>query len=68
MSTDCIEVSLDDEPMEVLKGCACILSSLRRDFTEVDNSHYAIAVISDLVTDATSRIEEKLKDGSMCYE
>ena len=64
MSTDCVEVSLDDDPMEVLKGCVCILSSLKRDFIEDDYSHYAIAVISDLTTDAVSRLDEKLKGGN----
>ncbi len=68
MSTDCIKVTMDENPLDVLKGCSCILSSLEVDFVEDNYSHYAIAVISDLLTDATSRIEEKLKDGSMCYE
>ena len=64
MQTQCIEVSLNDDPMEVLKGCVCILSSLRRDFTENDYSYYAIAIISDLTTDAVSRLDEKLKGGN----
>ena len=57
MQTQCIEVSLNDDPMEVLKGCACILGSLSKDFTEMDNSHSAIVIISDLMTDAISRLD-----------
>lgn len=55
--TNCIEISLL-EPLEVLKGCGALLSSLDDGFSDTLNSHIGIKLIADLIVDAVSRIEE----------
>ncbi len=58
MRTQCIEVSME-EPLEVLKGCSCLLGELGKEFSENIYSHNAISLISDLITDAVSRLDDK---------
>ena len=59
MSTECIKVTLEDNPLNVLKGCSCILSSLQKDFVDYNDSHHAIMVIADLLSDAVSMLDDK---------
>ena len=57
-TTDCIEVSLEDNPIEVLKGCSGLLSCLDESFADNIYNYQAIKLIADLVTDSTSRLED----------
>ena len=59
MSTECIRVTMEENPLDILKGCSCILSSLQKDFVDSHYSHHAIMVISDLITDAVSMLDDK---------
>ena len=59
MSTDCVEVSLKDNPIEVIKGCSGILSCLDESFADNIYNYQAVKVIADILTDAVSRIEDE---------
>ena len=63
MATRCIEVSLDDNPMEVLKGCVVLLGSLDNGYVEDYYSQLGIKVLADVMRDAVSRIDEDKKRG-----
>jgi len=63
MATECIKVSLDDNPMEVLKGCVVLLGSLEDGYVEDHYSHLGIKVIADVMRDAVSRIDNEKKRG-----
>ena len=62
MSTICTEVSLDDNPIEVIKGCSGVLSCLDESFADNIYNYQAVKVIADILTDAVSRIEDKEKE------
>ncbi|SFV54015.1 hypothetical protein MNB_SM-6-1116 [hydrothermal vent metagenome] len=34
MKTECIKLTLRDEPMEIIKGCTALLASLDADFVD----------------------------------
>ena len=59
MSTVCVEVSLKDNPIEVIKGCSGILSCLDDSFADNIYNYQAVKVIADILTDAVSRIEDE---------
>lgn len=59
MSTKCIEISLENNPLEILKGCSSIMSCLDDNFTDNIYSHHAIKLISNVLTDAVSRLEDE---------
>jgi len=63
MATQCVEVSLRDNPMEVLKGCVVLLGSLHDGYAEDDYSEQGIKVLADVMRDAVSRIDEDKKRG-----
>ena len=63
MTTECIKVSLDDNPMEVLKGCVVLLGSLEDGYVEDYYSQLGIKVLADVMRDAVSRIDEDKKRG-----
>lgn len=44
MATQCIKVSLEDNPLNVLKGCSSIVSCLDDGFTENIYSYHAIII------------------------
>ena len=62
MATQCIKISLEDDPLKVLKGCSSIMSCLDDDFTENIYSYHAIKLIADVLTDAVSRLEDVEED------
>ena len=62
MSTVCTEVSLENNPIEVLKGCSGLLSCLDESFADNIYNYQAVKVIADILTDAVSRIEDTKKD------
>ena len=62
MNTICTEVSLEDNPIEVIKGCSGVLSCLDESFTDNIYNYQAVKVIADLLTDAVSRIEDQQKE------
>ena len=49
------------DPLEVIEGCSCILGELNKCFVEDSYSHIAIDVISCLIRDAVSIIEDEEK-------
>ena len=59
MATQCIKVSLEDNPLKVLKGCSSIMSCLDEGFTDNRYSEQAIMILADLMTDAVSRLEDE---------
>jgi len=61
MTTQCIEVSLEDDPMEVLKGCIVLLGSLDSGYVEDHYSDLGIKVLADVMRDAVSRVDEEKK-------
>ena len=63
MVTQCIEGSLENNPMEVLKGCVVLLGSLDNGYGEDYYSHLGIKVLADVMRDAVSRIDEDKKRG-----
>ena len=59
MRTQCIKVTMEESPLDVLKGCSCILSSLDEGFSEDYYSHHAIMIVSDLIRDAVSILDDE---------
>ena len=59
MSTECIRVSLEDDPLEVLKGCSSIMSCLDESFADNIYNYQAIKIIADILTDAVSRLDDE---------
>ena len=59
MSTKCIEVSLEDNPLAVLKGCSSIMSCLDESFADNIYNYQAVKLLSDVLTDAVSRLEDE---------
>jgi len=59
--TDCIKVSLEDNPLEVLKGCSSIMSSLDESFADNIYSYQGMKLLADVLTDAVSRLDEEIK-------
>jgi len=63
MQTQCIEVSLEDDPMKMLKGWIDILGSLDSGYVEDHYSDLGIKVLADVMRDAVSRVDEEKKRG-----
>jgi len=63
MST--LKTTLSNEPINVIKGCAAILSEVDEGFSENIYSHHAIALIGDLINDAVSRLEETIDNNPL---
>ena len=61
MKSECIQITLRDNPLEVIKGCTALLGSLSDDFVETIYSEQGIKVISDILTDAVTRLDEEMK-------
>ncbi len=61
MSTECIGVALEDNPLEVLKGCSSIMSCLDESFTDNIYNYQAVKLLADVLTDAVSRLEDEAK-------
>jgi len=58
MSTKCIQESMS-KPLDILKGCSCILTEMDSDFSENIYSANAISLLADLITDAVSRLDDE---------
>jgi len=61
-TTDCIAVSLEDNPMEVLKGCSGLMACLDESFADNIYNYQAIQLLADVMTDAVTRLDEKSKE------
>jgi len=61
MSTECIRVSLEDNPLAVLKGCSSIMSCLDESFTDNIYNYQAVKTLADILTDAVSRLDDEAK-------
>ncbi len=62
MKTNFIENSIEDDPLAVLKGCVSLLNGLDDEFVEDNDSHLGIRVLSEIMRDAVSRIENEKKE------
>ena len=60
--TDCIAVSLEDNPMEVLKGCSGLMACLDESIADNIYNYQAVKLIADVMTDAVTRLDEKIKE------
>ncbi len=60
--TDCIAVSLEDNPMEVLKGCSGLMACLDASFADNIYNYQAVKLLADVMTDAVTRLDEKIKE------
>lgn len=58
--TTCIEVTMEENPLDVIKGVSCLLSELDGSFSENIYSTEALEILGDLLTDATSRLDKQL--------
>jgi len=63
MQTQYIKVSLEDNPIEVLKGCIALLGGLETDYVQDYHSHLGIKVLADVMRDAVSKIDNEKKRG-----
>jgi len=63
MKTNCIKVSLEEYPLEVLKGCIALLGGLETGYVEDTYSELGINVLADVMRDAVSRIDDEKKRG-----
>ena len=63
-TTQCIKITMQDDPMKVLKGCSFLLSELNEDAHENIYAYEGIKIIADLMTDAVSRVDEQMQDRS----
>lgn len=59
MKTQCIKVTLQENPLNVLKGCSALLSELDKSSSENIYIDHAISLIGDLITDAVSILEDE---------
>ena len=58
-TTDCIAVSLEDNPLEVLRGCSGLMACLDENFADNIYNYQAMKLLADVVTDAVSRLDEE---------
>jgi len=60
--TTSIETFLEDEPLEVVKGCSALLMAVSNEYVENIYSDLGLKVLSSVMIDAVTRLEDELNE------